>query len=182
MLGFAAFAVRDRITDGPFPRLSQAARYFDEHETAMTAWALRLDTDGEVAQVSCYPDRVMIVDAVDSPAVELQGQRLSDYRTLCQESGGNMMWRVDGGYLMYMGEDSRGGRDFQIAFVWRGRDVGSTPACSSVADLRDFGKCGVRLNKDWIVFYEWVPGDHDSPREKEPMELTGDVAAALSSP
>jgi hypothetical protein len=80
-----------------------------------------------------------------------------------------------------MGPASKSGRDFNIAFVWRDNEFYGAPECSSVVDLRDFGKCVVPLGDDWVLDYEWTPSDWESPQKKELMELAEDVAEALSN-
>jgi len=180
-----AFFFSDRIADGPIPRLSQGVRFFEERESALNAYVRRLENDNQVAKVICYTDEVWIDESENGPRIELSGQRLKEYLALCQDSGAPMAWRVDGGYLLYIGSDSRSDRDFNIAFIWRDNEVDGPPECSSVVELRDFGKCVVSLSDTWVLDYEWMPSDLQSPREKEVMELAEDVArdeAARSSP
>lgn len=180
MIALAAFILKDRIADGPFPSLSQSIRYFEEHESAMDAFVFRLEEDGQVERVSCYADDVIIFEDNDSPAFSLSGQRLVEYLKLCHASGGYMTWRVDGGYLLHMGSDRRSGRDFTIAFIWQDHEVDGAPACSSVINLHDVGICDVRLADHWVLHYEWHPSDYESQREKVLMELAEDVAADLA--
>jgi len=172
----AAFFFADRIADGPFPRLSQGVRFFEEREPALNAYVRRLENDNQVARVICYTDEVWIDESKNGPRTELGGQRLKEYLTLCQDSGASLTWRVDGGYLLYMGTDSRSGRDFNFAFIWQDNKVDGPPECSSVVELGDFGKCVVPLGDSWVLDYEWMPSDYQSPREKEVMELAEDVA------
>ena len=174
--------LKDRISDGPFPNLSKGIRYFEDREVAMNAWVRRLEGDNQVEKVSCYTDEVWIDESEDGPRIELSGQRLAEYLALCHDSGGYMTWRVDGGYLLYMGSESRSGRDFNVAFVWRYQEVEQAPECSTVINLRDFGKCVVPLGNGWVLDYEWTPSDYESPREKEVMELAEDVAKTLANP
>lgn len=172
----------DRINDGPFPQLSKGERFFDERESALNAYVHRLENDNQIEKAICYPDAVWIDESKDGPRIKLSGERLSEYLALCQEAGAAQTWRVDGGYLLYVGGDSRRGRDFNIALIWRPDKIDRSPTCSSVADLRDFGKCVVPLRGDWVIDYEWTPSDYESPREKEVMELAEDVAEAFSNP
>jgi hypothetical protein len=180
VIALVAFVFKDRIADGPFPSLSQGIRYFEEHETAMNTYVHRLENDNQVEEVSCYTDSIGVVEGNDGGYVQLSGQRLTEYLNLCHESGGYMTRRVDGGYLLYFGWDSRSGRDFNIAFIWRDNEVDGAPECSSVDDLRDFGKCTVPLSDEWVLDYEWRPSDYESTREKELMELAKDVAGDLA--
>ena len=176
----AAYFFADRFFDGPFPRLSQGMRFFEEREPALDAYVRRLDGDNEVEKVICYTDEVWVDESKGGPRIELSGQRLSEYLSLCQDSGASLTWRVDGGYLLHMGSDSRSNRDFNIAFIWRQNEVDSPPKCSTVDELRDFGRCVVPLADSWVLNYEWMPSDYESQREKEVMELAEDVAKSLS--
>lgn len=170
------------MADGPFPKLSQGIRYFEDHETAMNAWVRRLADDNQVEKLTCYANEVWIDESEDGPRIELSGERLTEYLTLCHDAGGHMTWRVDGGYLLYKGTDSRSGRDFNVAFIWRSREFDGAPECSAVVDLRDFGKCVVPLRDGWVLDYEWTPTDFESSREKDVMEVAEDTAEALSNP
>jgi len=178
----ATFLFADRLIDGPFPLMSKGVRFFEEREPELNTYVHRLESDDQVGKVICYTDEVWIDESEDGPRIELGGQRLAEYLKLCQAAGAALTWRVDGGYLLYMGSDSRAGRDFNIAFIWRQSRADGPPACSSVLDLRDFGKCEVPLSDDWVLDYEWMPSDYESPREKAAMELAEDVAESLSSP
>ena len=179
----AAFFFADRIIDGPFPQLSKGVRFFEEREAALNAYVRRLDQDGQVGTVICHADEVWIDEPEDGSRIESSGQRLADYLTLCHAAGAALTWRIDGGYLLYVGADGRAGRNFNIALIWREGQAAGPPECSSVIDLRDFGKCVVRLDDDWVLDYEWVPSDYESPREKEVMELAEDFAReALTNP
>lgn len=180
-----AFFFSDRIADGPFPRLSQGVRFFEERELALNAYVRRLENDNQVEKVICYTDEVWIDESKNGPRIELGGQRLKEYLALCQGSGAPMAWRIDEGYLLYMGSDSRSGRDFNFSYIWRENEFDGPPECSSVVELGDFGKCVIPLGDSWVLDYEWMPIDLSSPREKELMELADDVArddAARSSP
>lgn len=180
IVSVAAFFFADRYFDGPFPRLSQGIRFFEEHEPALNAYVRRLEEDNQVERVICYTDEIWVDEAKGGPRVELSGQRLTEYLSLCQDSGASLTWRVDGGYLLYMGADSRSDRDFNFAFIWRKYDADSPPECSLVVELRDFGKCVVPLADSWVLNYEWMPSDYESQREKVVMELAEDVAKSLS--
>lgn len=160
--------------------MSKGVRYFEEREPALTAYVHRLENDDQVEKVVCYTDEVWIDESEDGPRVELSDQRLTEYLELCHAAGAAQTWRLDNGYLVYMGADSRGGRDFNIAFIWRMSPADGPPECSSVMDLRDFGKCVVPLSNQWVLDYEWMPSDYESPREKGVMELAEDVAREAS--
>lgn len=166
----------DRITDGPFPLLREGVRFFEEREPAMSAYVRRLEKDNQVGRALCYEEEVWIEESRNGPRIELSGQRLTEYLTLCHDAVASMVWRVDGGYLLYMGSDNRSGRQFDIAFIWRDNQIDRPHECSSVADLHDFGKCVVPLDGDWVLDYEWIPTDYQSPREKNVMDVMEDVA------
>lgn len=174
------FFFAERLIDGPFPNLSKAKRFFDEYETALTAFVQRLESDHNVGRFVCYPDSVWIEGSEENPRIELTEEQQAEYLALCHAAKAAITWRVDGGYLVHAGSYRRQGRIFEVAFISREPGTGRRPLCSSVADLRDFGACIVPLRGDWVIDYEWRPSDYMSPREKELMELAVDVAETLS--
>ena len=156
--------------------MSEAVRLFEDRAPALNAYVDRLERDNQVEKAVCYTDAVWLTQSEDSPPVELGDERLKEYLALCHAAGAALTWRVDNGYLLYYGADSRAGRDFNIAFIWQIIQADGRPQCSSVTDLRDFGMCVVPLSDNWVLDYEWMPSDYESPREKAVMELAEDVA------
>ena len=163
--------LKDRIADGPFPGLSQGMRYFDDNEVSMNAWVRRLESDRYAGSPCSTTEKRLCEKPKNQTSAEYSSDAVSDFMT----------WRVDGGYLLYVGFDRRYGRDFNVAYVWRERGLEVAPRCSSVANLRDFGKCIVPLRDGWVLDYEWTPSDFESAREKSVMELAEEVADELST-
>ena len=160
--GIVLLGFKDRIVDGPFPELSSGIRYFETHATALDAYVRHLEKDDRIERVTCLTDGVFVFDSTNSPVTDLSEHRLAEYLALCRDSGVGMAWRTDGGYLLQMGADSRSGRYFETAFVWRNGASGSPPECSLVTDLRDFGRCVVPLRDGWVIDYQWMPVDQEN--------------------
>jgi len=182
LLAATAIVFRDKITDGPFSGRTNGIRFFEQHENALNAYVERLIRDEDVERAICYSDSVWIEGADGAPSIAPTDQQLMEYLSLCNDAGSFTVWRVDGGYLFYTGPTNSDGKDFNVAFVWRANHSVREPRCSSVVELRDFGKCVFPLSKEWSLDYEWTPIDFNSPREKELMDVTKDFAETLSHP
>lgn len=157
LAGAIVFLLWDRIVDGPFPHKSKGMRYFAQRQSALDTFIERLNADDRVDRLICYEDEVWIDESDEGPRVQLAGTRLDEYLTLCRGAGVSTGWRLDRGFLFYMGADSRSDTSFQIALIWHESGTDDIVDCASLGDLDEIGKCDVPLNDTWTINYEWMP-------------------------
>ena len=138
---------------GPFPDSRAAILGFDDRRDALEALYRELNQRG-FEKITCIGGNVY-VDRVDKVFdATLSSEDQANVFERCVAANIGMAWRIERGYLFYLGPAEKGDYEFNIAYI-KVSVPDDSPNCEVTVPSGIAGKCHYALGTGWILDYEW---------------------------